>query len=138
MEDFNPYAPPVDQAVSVESVRGLPVRRRLALAMLWVFIIAAVSYTYLDEVVLATSFGAWPMLCTAGAGAIVASCFTRDLLVAPLCCLLSVVCGDLTAAFVKSWQYAQFHLCLPLAIGFSVPSFLLAFYLRFRKRHNIP
>ena len=137
MDSNNPYASPAATSSAVSSkVESTPtVRRRLALGMLLVSVACAVTYTYVDEVVLKTSTGAWPMLFATAGLAVIASIFTRDCFVAPLCCFCATVSGDLLAGLVRSWSYAQTEVCVPIALGFSVPSLIVALAMtRYAKR----
>ncbi len=63
MEQWNPYSPPL--ADTIEIVRadrpGPIIRRGRSLTILGVSIAGAVTYTFMDEVIVRTAFGAWPM-----------------------------------------------------------------------------
>jgi hypothetical protein len=55
---------------------------------------------------------------------------TRDIFLSPLCCLAGTLSGAIVAGLVRGWGYAQFHACIPLAIGFSIPTLLLGLLMR--------
>lgn len=128
MDSNNPYAPPgAATPANQAKVQSIPaVRRGLACAILLTSIAGSLAYTFIDEVVLKTSEGAWPLLVATAGVAAIASIVTRDWLLAPLCCFCGTVSGDLLAGVVRSWSYAQLHICIPLAFGFSIPSLIIA------------
>ena len=128
MDTNNPYASPSAPPTAIQGkAQSKPtVRRRLACGMLLASIAGSLAYTFIDEVVLKTSEGAWPMLFATAGIAVIASVLTRDWLVAPLCCFCGTMSGGLLAGIVRSWSYAQLHICIPLALGFSVPSLIIA------------
>ena len=131
MDEHNPYSSPLVSAISVaKEVEPTPIiRRRLALWVLFASVAGCLFYTLVDEVVLGTAIGAWPMLFASAGIAVFTSVLTRDWLVSPLCCFCGVMAGDILSGLVRDWAYAQIEIALPLAIGFSVPSLITAFAL---------
>ncbi len=57
---------------------------------------------------------------------IVAAFITRDVLIAPLCCFASTAAGDILAAVIRDWDYAEPTTMLLLACGGSIPAFIIA------------
>ena len=135
-EAVNPYQSP--QTLDCSTVAGeqcyepTPRRRRLAAHLLGTSAALALGYTYIDEVVLRTSFGTWPTLIGTSILAIVAAVLTRDVLLAPLCCFGATMAADFLAAVVRSVAYAQIPICLKLALAFSLPALVIALVLRRR------
>jgi hypothetical protein len=132
MTHLNPYQSPTLPAEEISPAKVPAAQTAIALLLLFASTAAALTYTYVDEVVLVTKAGAWPMLIVTGLVAIVAAWTTRHVLLAPACCCVATIAGDLLAAKVSGVAYAQFHLCIPLAFAFSCPALLVAFL--FRKR----
>ena len=134
MDNNNPFAPPavasdaiVPPPAIVQAREATPVvRRRLALILVAFSIGCSLTYMVMDEVILTTSVGAWPMLLATAAIGIVAGFLTRDWIVAPFCCFCGTMSGDILAGVVRGWSYAQLELCIPLAIGFSIPALIVA------------
>lgn len=128
----NPYAAPRTDEVMELEPDPPEVKRALAGIACAICTLVTLGYTWMDEVVLETRLGAWPMLFGASVAAMLTAWFTRDLLLSPACCFVAVIVADLLAAVVRSWGYAQFHLCVPLAGAFSLPAILIA-WLRLRR-----
>lgn len=124
---LNPYAAPASSEITTPIAEPV-VRRVAAVGACVVSTIGTLLYTWIDEVVLATRYGAWNMLIASAVFAAAVAWWTRDRLVAPACCFLAVVTADLLAALVRDWAYAQFHLCVPLAAAFSLPALFIAWW----------
>ncbi len=135
--ELNPYAPPqtTGRAQSEEAAETHRDSTEIAAGFLAASVALALAYTYCDEILIGTRYGAWPLLFGAAAISLVCAVWTRSWLLAPLCCFAGTISGDLLAAVVRDWAYAQFHYCVPLAIGFSLPSLVVAWVLgRWRPR----
>jgi urea transporter len=102
--------------------------RPYAIATLALSVMAAVAWVFLDEVLLKTKIGAWPMLIGSSAIAVFVAWRTRDWLIAPLCCVLATMSGDLMAGMVRDWAYAQVPMAFSLSLAFSVPALLVALF----------
>ena len=128
----NPYASP--SATSSQILLATPqlpiVRRDWACGILLVSIALSLNYVYLDEVIFKTQVGAWPMLIVTSGIGIVAAIATRDWMLSPLCCFCGTVSGVVLVGVTKNWSYAQIHIAVPLALGFSAPALILAFIVR--------
>lgn len=130
-KDRNPFAPPRVGSTAVGKSKSRPIEPRfVALVMLVISVALSLVYTYFDEVQLRTRMGAWPMLIGSCIVSIACALVTKDWAVAPFCCFCSTVAGDLLAGVIRGWSYAQLHICIPLAAGFSIPALLLALFLK--------
>ena len=137
MEPFNPYQPPASEEPAADDISAKPAEARWQIAAVFMAaaVVACMAYTFVDEVVLGTAIGAWPMLFGASALSIVASIWSRGSLLAPTACFFGTIAGDVLAGIVRDWHYAQLHLCVPLAVAFSLPAVgIVAF---FRRRHSL-
>jgi len=134
LSDLNPYLSPILPAEPIPSVLVRPASNTIALLFLLGSVAAALTYTYLDEVVIQSKHGAWPMLIGVSAVSVVSAFLTRHLWLAPLACFVATMAGDLLAACLVSIGYAQIELCIPLALAFSSPALLVAIVLRRRSR----
>lgn len=128
----NPYLPPqsieetqTDAPRSWQPPQRL-IHRRIAFGWLAFAIIGSMFYVYVDIQLLELGWGPWPLLVTTAAVAFAASVRTRDWVVAPLCCFLGTMSGDILAGFLRSWNYAAVPTALGLAACFSVPAFIAA------------
>lgn len=134
MEQWNPYSPPL--ADTIEIVRadrpGPIIRRGRSLTILGASIAGAVIYTFMDEVIVRTAVGAWPMLFTTCVVSILASILTRDWMIAPLCCFAAVLAGDLLQQLYEVGPMENMGICIPMAAGFSIPSLVIG-YLLYRR-----
>ena len=119
MEPDNPYSPPAVPHTTDCVAEPFRHRRRHAWYFLGMSVVASTTYTYFDEVVLGTSYGAWPMLITTATISVACAWFTRNSLVSPFCCFAGTMAGDILAGLIRGWQYAQLHFCIPLSIAFS-------------------
>lgn len=128
--DVNPYAPPPMEAPPLRPVKKLLAEfgRPYAIAALLLTITAALAWVFLDEVLLKTQIGAWPMLIGSSAIAVFVAWRTCDWLIAPLCCVLPTMSGDLMAGLVRDWAYAQVPMAFSLSLAFSVPALLVALF----------
>lgn len=138
--DLNPYASPLpDPEHKVYANLAQPENRSSRTrALAWIFVgfsvACAVSFTYVDEIVAKTKYGAWPTVFSTAALSIVAAVVTRECWIAPLCCFLGTMAGDLLAGVLVNWPYAQVYFCVPIALGFSVPALIVAALLRYYRR----
>ena len=124
----NPYEPPRSSEPIVSGTdRVLTDKRRrsLALQILGVTTGLAVLYTIVDESVLGSRVGAWPMLFGSSLIAIATVLVTRDWLISPLCCFVPTCAGDAVAGMIRGWAYAQVEYCVPLAFAFSIPALVI-------------
>lgn len=140
MNKLNPYASPAAVKGSNPDSPDLFNRRRqkvTANIILGATVFGAITYTLVDESIARTSFGAWPMLIGSAVIAAISAIVTRRPLTSPMTCFLATVSGDLVAAMLRGWQYAQVEYCIPLAIGFSIPALMLALLLR-KWRGDLP
>jgi hypothetical protein len=132
MTHLNPYQSPTLPAEAPQQ-RG----RSPSVFLGWCFLLlstgGALAYTYIDESLLNTRMGGWPVLIGTSALSIVSAFVSRDWVLAPLCCLVAAVASDVLAAALISIAYAQFHAFIPLAMAFSVPALIIALVLRRRR-----
>lgn len=135
MDPVNPYSPPT--VISKPDNLPQPNRygRKHASYILLASVVLSLIYTFLDESVLRTAHGAWPVLFGTAAIAIVSVLVTRDLLLSPLCCFAGTMSGVLLAGLLRSWGYAQIDLAIPISIGFSIPSLIIGLLLRLLRRN---
>ena len=102
--------------------------------MAWLMIVLAVAcgliYTYLDEIVIRSSYGAWPVVFFTAALSLISAVATRDVWKAPLCCFLGTMAADLFAGILVNWAYAQVFACLGISCAFSLPALIVAALLR--------
>jgi hypothetical protein len=133
MEPVNPYSPPTVDRKAESIVQPFRYGQQQAVYFLVASVILSLMYTYIDESLLRTSYGAWPMLIATSAIAIGSVLVTKDLLLSPLCCFAGTVSGDILAGLVRNWGYAQLHYCIPLSIAFSIPSLIIGLLLRRRR-----
>lgn len=140
MQRENPYQSPTSTAVaSPRPQRSVRSRRHLALGFLVFSIVLALGYTFIDEVVIGPIYRAWPMLLGTAVISVVAAFVTNDVIVSPLCCFAATMAGDVEAALIQNWSYAQPLICLPLAAGFSLPAVIVAVLMRrFRAKPGEP
>jgi hypothetical protein len=96
--------------------------------------IAALTYTYLDEVAYHIRFGIWPVLIGTGLLSLASSFLSRHLVLAPLSCFVPTIAADLLTAKLVSVAYAHLHACVPLAFFFSCPAFIAVLMLRRKRR----
>lgn len=134
--DRNPYAPPTSQEplLRPERKRSVEFGRPYAMAALGLSILSALAWVFLDEVLLMTQIGAWPMLIGCSAVSVLVAWRTRDWVIAPLCCVVPTMSGDLMAGVVRDWSYAQVPIALQLSLAFSVPALLVAWISAWRAR----
>lgn len=130
--DLNPYASPLPDP---EHPRfATPSHRPWTRSLAWIFVgfsvACAVTFTYVDEIVLKTKYGAWPTVFFSAGLSIIAAVVTRECWIAPLCCFLGTMAADLLAGVLVSWPYAQVYQCIPISLGFSVPALIVAALLR--------
>ena len=64
----------------------------------------SLAYTFLDEIVLRTSYGAWPMLTATAAIAISSSIVTKDFVFSPLCCFAATMSGGVLVGLVRDFR----------------------------------
>ncbi|MEI8213866.1 MAG: hypothetical protein WCI02_17080 [Planctomycetota bacterium] len=124
----NPYEPPRSSepiASGIDRVLTDKRRRSIALQILGVTTGLAVLYTIVDEGVLGTGVGAWPMLFGSCLIAIATVFMTRDWLISPLCCFVPTCAGDAVAGLIRGWAYAEVAYCVPLALAFSIPALVI-------------
>lgn len=136
MKPDNPYSPPTVDC-KAENIAPAFLSGRHAAYFLGASVTFSLVYTFLDEAILRTSFGAWPMLFITASLAIGSVLITRDLLLSPLCCIAGTISGDILAGFIRNWAYAQMQFCIPLAIGFSVPALIIGLVLRQRRASRL-
>ena len=134
---LNPYSSPAPTTTSNELRPHEIANRRLSLLILLASVLISIFYTFVDEVVLGTAFGAWPMLLITAAIALACSFLTRDWLIAPLCCFCGTMFGGIVVGLVRGWEYAQLEFCLPLALVFSIPALVVAALLFNQERQEI-
>jgi hypothetical protein len=87
---------------------------------------ATLAWVFLDEVLLKTQIGAWPMLIGSCIVSVFVAWRTRDWLVAPLCCVLPTMSGDLLVGLIRGLAYAQVPIAFSLSLAFSIPALLVA------------
>lgn len=131
MTDLNPYQSPTLPAEASPA----PFRQPSAFVgtcFLLASTIAALAYTYVDEAVAKTQFGAWPTLFGTSFFAIASALVSRHPWLAPLACFIATMAADLFAAYLVSIRYAQIDYCFALALAFSCPALVVALFLRKR------
>lgn len=129
----NPYAPPRSQemanSLSLPGETATEKQRNLAVVILVFAMGVSAVVSLLDDLVVQTRIGPWPIIFASSLLAILSSFLTKNRVIAPMTCFGSVMCSAMLVAISHGLQFAQLHLALPIAAAFSVPSLLIASWL---------
>ena len=120
--NINPYASPAQTQTNANPI----VRRRLAFIILMASIGCSLAFTFVDEAVLKTHIGTWPLVYATAILAFITSIFTRDWLIAPLCCFVAIVASGLLMYALRPGSSLQLGVMIWIAIVFSTPSLIVA------------
>jgi len=111
-------------------------RTKIALYFVLGAILLALIYMYLDQVVMETDYGAWPLLVGATIVSIVAAIMSKHLVLAPLSCLLAIFADLILVGFLHDWQSLDLLITIPLAILCSIPSVVIVILSRRHIQHQ--
>lgn len=129
----NPYSPPESKDLATSLL--LPgetdreKERKLAVVIFAFTIGLSSLFSIIDDAVVQSQIGAWPVVFVSAVVAILSSFITKDRIFAPLTCFGSIMCSCMVVAMTHSLLHAQLHLALPIALAFSVPSLFIANWL---------
>jgi cobalamin biosynthesis protein CobD/CbiB len=131
--DPNPYSPPQSNQLATSLLLPNETSRdkdRKLAVVIFAFTVGLASVSSLiDDAIVQSQVGAWPVVFVSAVVAILSSFVTKDRVFAPMTCFGAIMCSCMVVSVTHSLAHAQLHLALPIAFAFSTPSLFIANWL---------